>query len=112
MGNTAPALSLTGLGVGLAVLSVGGSMRTAMIAAMIKTFVAPAIAVPLIWWVGTDPSQAAVALIFAATPTAVASYVLTGQLGGDQRLAAAIVSVSTVLSMLSLTIALQWSAVA
>jgi hypothetical protein len=43
-----------------------------------------------------------VALIMLACPTAVASYVLSEQLGGDSALSAGAVVVSTILSIASL----------
>lgn len=43
-------------------------------------------------------------LIFAACPTAASSYILADQLGGDQELTAAIVTLSSVLSIVSLSI--------
>ena len=45
------------------------------------------------------------AMIFMACPTAAASYVLADQLGGDRQLSASIVVVSTLLSIISLSIA-------
>ncbi len=106
VGDTAPALALISMGAGLVVLRIGGSIGPAVASALVKVAVAPAVAAVLVWWMGLTGAEAAVTLIFSATPTAVASYVLATQLGGDQKLAAAAVLASTVLSLGSLGVIL------
>jgi len=49
--------------------------------------------------VGLTPQEMRMALIYLATPTAVMSFVMAEQLGGDARLSADAVVVSTVLSL-------------
>ena len=49
-------------------------------------------------------------MVFAACPTAVASYVLTTQLKGDAGLAAATIVLSTLLSLASLAAVLAFAA--
>jgi hypothetical protein len=71
-------------------------------AAVIKLSVGPVVGYFAAGWLGVGRVETAVALIMLACPTAVASYVLTEQLGGDSALSAGAVVVSTILSIASL----------
>ena len=51
-----------------------------------------------------------VLVIMFSMPTAINSYILAGQLGGDQPLMAKIIAIQTIASLLSLSIILQWIA--
>ena len=55
-------------------------------------------------WLGAV--QATILLIFSALPTASSSYVLAARMGFDGAFVAALVTVSTLLGMLSLPLAL------
>lgn len=62
---------------------------------------------PLLGWTlaavsGLPPLETAVVVLFAALPGAPSSYILARQMGGDAPLAAAVVTVQTLLSMLTL----------
>ena len=52
--------------------------------------------------VGLTPMQAQVALIYGALPTGVAAYTLARQLGGDAPLMAAMITVQTLVSFLTM----------
>lgn len=58
--------------------------------------------------IGAGSTETGVALILLATPTAVAGYVLADQMGGDSALAASAVVVSTLLSPISLGLAITF----
>lgn len=96
----------------LALLSVGSALVTtplrhvaleAALAAMLKTVAGPLFGFGMARLLGLPPMETGVVCILMATPTAIASYVLTEQLGGDDRLAAGTIVASTLLSMASLT---------
>ena len=53
---------------------------------------------------GVGGVQAGAALIFAAAPTSVSSYVLAGQMGGDSELMAAIITAQTLIATVTLTV--------
>ena len=55
---------------------------------------------------GLPPVQQAVLVIFAALPTASSAYVLAARMGGNGPYVAGLVTVSTLLGMLSLPLAL------
>lgn len=66
---------------------------------------------PLVMWgagmlVGLTPLAAAVAAGVGATPTAAAGYTLSREMGGDSQLMAAIITATTLLSFLTMPIAI------
>ncbi|MDY7011160.1 MAG: AEC family transporter [Planctomycetota bacterium] len=98
----------------LALLCVGGALASARIrgklllsslAAVIKVAVAPAAGYLAARAMGMGAMETAVPMIFLATPTAVATYIMTDQLGGDGELAANTIVISTFLSIVSLGLA-------
>jgi len=96
----------------LALLCVGSALVTtplrnvavvATLAAALKTLGGPLAGLLLAHLLGLPPMETGVACLLMATPTAIASYVLTGQLGGDDHLAAGTIVLSTLLSIASLS---------
>ena len=96
----------------LALLCVGSALVTtplrhvalpAALAASLKTLAGPLAGLVLARLLGLPPMETGVVCLLMATPTAIASYVLTGQLGGDDRLAAGTIVLSTLLSIASLS---------
>ena len=71
----------------------------------------PAAAIALVWVVPLTPVQRLVVVSFAAMPTASSCYVLAARLGGDASFVAGLVTVSTLLGMASVPIALAVLAV-
>ena len=104
LGKTAGPLALLSLGGALMFLPVKGRMWPAMVSSVVKVVVTPLLVFGLARAFGLDDQAARIGLILAATPTAVASYVLVTQFKQDTSLAAAGVVISTVLSMFSLAV--------
>jgi hypothetical protein len=98
---TLPAALLC-IGASLASTPLRGQVGRALAATGIKLAAAPLTGLLVARFIGADATETAVALIMLACPTAVASYVLAGQLGGDEDLAASAVVVSTIGSIASL----------
>jgi predicted permease len=98
----------------LALISVGAAIRgqtlrhhflPAMLASVVKLGLCPLIGyLAACCLIPLSPEHLRLAMIFMACPTAAASYVLADQLGGDQELTAAIVTLSSVLSIVSLSV--------
>ncbi len=112
------ARSLNALGkmsLPVALLAIGASLagkkivcenfKPAMTASIIKTFFAPLIGYLAGLSIGLAPGEMLVAMILLASPTAVASYVMTQEIGGNSALSARIVIISTILSAASLALA-------
>ncbi len=60
----------------------------------------------LVRWVPLEPQQQQVVVVFAALPTAASAYVLASRMGGRAEYVAGLVTVSTLLGMLSVPVAL------
>ncbi|MDP6544905.1 MAG: AEC family transporter [Phycisphaerae bacterium] len=102
LGSFALPLALLCVGGKIAATKLAGQIRLPTLAAIIKLTVGPVVGYFAAGWMGVGRVETAVALIMLACPTAVASYVLTEQLGGDSALSAGAVVVSTILSIASL----------
>jgi malate permease and related proteins len=101
--------------VPIALMCIGGSLRFAKIegrvtwitaAALLKVGGSPAIVWGLSRAVGLGPLEHRVAVVFAACPTAAASYIMARQMDGDATLASGSVALSTMLSLASMTLVL------
>lgn len=106
VGKPAAPLALISLGGALVIYPVGKCFGTAALAAVLKSVGTPIVAWLIAGGLGLTPDDRLVVLIFAACPTAVASYVLATQLKGDPALAAATIVLSTLLSAVSLGVVL------
>lgn len=112
LGNTAAPLALLSLGGAVVTYKIHHHAVPGLASSLVKLMATPAIVLGLcalsgplgLGTLGHD--QRLVLLILAATPTAVASYVLAVQLKGDPALAASTIVISTVLSVGSLAGAL------
>ena len=104
IGRTAAPMALVCVGGGMALTSMEGRYRSATWSAVLKVF-----ATPLFAWLISMPFELTaiemlILMIFSATPTAVASYVMAKQLHGDGAMASGAIIISTLLSMISLSI--------
>lgn len=102
----AATLALLSLGGAIVIHPIHGKLGLAAMGAVLKCGAVPAIAYASCTLLGITGVDRQIVLVFAATPTAVASNVLATQLGGDESLAAAGIVVSTILSAASLAVAL------
>lgn len=112
------AMSLNALGqmsLPIALMSIGASLvgtkvicenfKPAVAASLLKVLIAPLAGFLIARAVGLDRAEMLVAMIMLACPTAVASYVMTQEIGGNAPLSARIVAISTILSAASLALA-------
>ncbi len=102
LGDTAAPLALLSLGGALVAYPIRRQVPLSLAASAIKLAVLPALVLGLAITLGLPRDQRTILLVFAATPTAVSSYVLAVKLGGDPALAASTITLSTVLSVISL----------
>ena len=109
LSQTAAPVALLSLGGALVAYPVGRRLPMASLGAVLKCGACPAAAGLLCLPLGLTGESRQAVLIFAACPTAVASYVLAKQLKGDAALASACIVVSTVVSAVSLGVVLALS---
>lgn len=110
IGDMTTPLALLGIGATLTFGSLRAYWRTAGLATLVKLVGSPLIGLLCAALLGLSAGERGVALIFLASPTAAASYVMAQQLGADDLLAANIIVVSTVLSALALGVVLALTA--
>ena len=103
IGNMALPLALLGIGATLITEKVQGHITPAIISSLIKTAIAPIAGFFIAKMLCLTPDETRIALIFLACPTAIASYTLTTEIGGNPKLAAAIVVISTIFAIVSLS---------
>lgn len=106
VGDLATPLALLGIGASLTFRNLRVHWAGASVGATIKLVISPlaglALAVPL----RLAGAELQMTLLFLATPTATASYVMAQQLGADDGLAANIIVLSTFLSLFALGLVL------
>jgi len=106
IGNAALPLGLMAVGAGLrfGALREGPGLAASLLA--IRHLVLPALAIVLVLWLQLPALQQAVIVAFAALPTAPSTYVLAVRMGGHGPYVAGLVTVSTLLAMPGLPLAL------
>lgn len=106
LGHAAMPIALVCVGAGLDFKAVRAARGPVALASCLKLTVAPAIMWGAATLMGASPAAAAVAAGVGSTPTAAAGYTMARELGGDARLMAAIVTATTLLSFITMPIAI------
>jgi malate permease and related proteins len=102
MGQFALPTALITVGSTMARTRLVGGLLYPMISSLIKVAAAPAVGYVAALAMGAGPRETVVALILLACPSAVVSYVMVEQIGGDEGQAALGIVISTLLSIVSL----------
>lgn len=97
-------LGLLVVGAALDLASARRAGLVVVLTAVLKLLALPAITWALLGALGVGGTEAAVAVIFSALPTATSSYILARQMGGDATLMATMVTAQTLLSAISLPV--------
>ncbi len=106
-GMTLP-LALLAIGGNFSIKQLRGDLNTAALATAMKLFVLPMVTALFLFLLDVSGIDFAIGLLMAGAPAAVASYIMACQMGGDGRLAGAIVVMSTGTSALSYTLLLLY----
>lgn len=106
LGAPALPLALLCVGCGLADTRSIHAVLPSAIAAALKNLLGLLLALLLARVLHAGPIETAVALILMAAPTAIASFILVEELHGDRDIAAGAITLSTLLSLLTLPLAL------
>jgi len=106
---------MTAVTMPLALISIGGSLtitglklntKVSFIASLLKGLILPAIGFFLLKAFSVNGIPFKAGMIFFTLPTSTAIYVLSAQLNSDTQLASAIIMLSTILSIVSMSVAL------
>lgn len=106
MGAASLALGLMAAGAGMQLSALGRAKLLAVAVLAIRHLVLPLLAVVIAHVMQLDPLQTTMLMAFSALPTASSCYVLAARMGYDGTFVAGLVSLSTLLGMLSLPLAL------
>lgn len=96
-------LALICIGGTLSVGALRSDSSTALGASLMKMVTLPALATAVAWLVGFSGPELGLLFLFFASPTAAASFVMVKAMGGDARLAANIIAVTTLLASITVT---------
>ncbi|GGC09643.1 hypothetical protein GCM10011352_40120 [Marinobacterium zhoushanense] len=107
LGGMALPLGLLAVGAAIDLRLLRGSGRGVFITIVVKLLLFPLLAMLLAGVGGLDLAASQVLLVFAAVPTATASYILARQLGGDAPMMANIITAQTLASMLTMPLMLR-----
>ena len=97
-------LGLLGVGGALVTCNLAAGWRRPLGSALLRTAFAPLAGWALGTWWGLDPLGLKLVMIFLATPTAIVSYTVALALKGDDRLASAIIGISVLTSLITLSL--------
>ena len=106
IGGASLALGLMAAGAGMQLGALNHAKLLGVALLAIKHLLMPLLALGLSQVFGLNPVQTTILLMFSALPTASSCYVLAARMGYDGPYVAALVTVSTLLGMLSLPLAL------
>jgi malonate transporter and related proteins len=108
LADAALPLGLLAVGAALQLNAVKEAGTIVLATAGIKLLVLPLLTYELLQIFGVDGVEGSIAILFNALPTATSSYILASQYGGNARLMAAITSVETLLSMITLPLVISY----
>jgi len=106
IGGASLALGLMAAGAGMQLGALNHAKLLAGAVLLIRHLLMPLLALGLCSAFGLSPLQTTIVLMFSALPTASSCYVLAARMGYDGPYVAALVTLSTVLGMVSLPLAL------
>jgi malonate transporter len=106
LGGAAMPVALMCVGAGLDFRALRGAGVKVATASFMRLIVAPSLTYAACLLIGVGPLPTAVAVGIASTPTAAAAYTFAREMGGDARLMAAIITATTLLSFITMPIAI------
>jgi hypothetical protein len=106
LGRAALPIGLLAVGAGLRIQSLNAHVSGLVLASGLKLLAFPCLTAAFCLLLGVHGEARTVAVLFAALPTAVSSFILARQLGGDTTLMASIITVQTIVSAGSIPLVL------
>lgn len=96
-------LALICIGGTLSISALRSERSTALGASLMKMVTLPALATAAAWLVGFSGAELGLLFLFFASPTAAASFVMVKAMGGNAKLAANIIALTTLLASVTVT---------
>ncbi|TPJ16293.1 AEC family transporter [Mesorhizobium sp. B2-7-2] len=87
LADTAGPVALFAMGLSLRRFGISGNIRPALALSVLKLFVMPALVLVFVWLLGLPPLTAKVAVVVAALPSGINSYLIAVQFNTGQALA-------------------------
>jgi malonate transporter and related proteins len=106
LGGAAMPVALMCVGAGLDFKALRGAGVKVAVASTMRLIIAPLLVYGACRLLGVPTLPTAVAVGIACTPTAAAAYTFARELGGDARLMAAIITATTIVSFITMPIAI------
>ncbi len=110
LASAALPLGLLAVGAGLDAHALRGRRGALAGVAAVKLVGLPLVVAGAAWLLALPAAERAVAVLFAALPTAPSAYILARQMGGDAELIAGMLTLQTVAAVLTLPLMLAWLA--
>ena len=95
LADTAGPVALFAMGLSLRRFGISGNIRPALALSTLKLFLMPALVLGLVWMLGLPPLTAKVAVVVAALPSGVNSYLIAVQFNTGQALASNQMTIAT-----------------
>ncbi|MEQ5815342.1 AEC family transporter [Marinobacter sp. NFXS11] len=97
-------LALLCIGATVSLSAIRSDSKTALGSSLFKMVILPALCTAAAWLAGFRGSELGLMFLFFASPTAAASFVMVKALGGNDRLAANIIALTTLLASITVTL--------
>ncbi|TPK77518.1 AEC family transporter [Mesorhizobium sp. B2-4-17] len=95
LANTAGPVALFAMGLSLRRFGISGNVRPALALSALKLFLMPALVLGFVWLLGLPPLTAKVAVVVAALPSGINSYLIAVQFNTGQALASNQMTIAT-----------------
>lgn len=102
-------VALLCVGAGLHIRAIKAEAKSLILSSIAKLLIFPAIMISTVIVTGLDGVAAVILIIYGAVPTASSGYALAKQLGSDPQVMAAIITVQTLLSMITLPLTIAFA---
>ncbi|RYD23683.1 MAG: AEC family transporter [Verrucomicrobiaceae bacterium] len=108
LGTFAAPAAVLGVGGAMATTPLGSQWRAPLAAALLKIAGLPLLTALVAMPFDLGRRELLILLVFSTAPCAAGGYVIARKMGGDGRLAASSIFISTVLSVISLSAVIAW----
>ncbi|MHC1548612.1 AEC family transporter [Phyllobacterium sp. K27] len=102
LASVAGPVALFAMGMGLKKFGVSGNIAAALVMSVIKLMLMPTVVLAAVWLLGIAPFTAKIAVVAAALPAGVNSYLIATRFGTGQALASNSMVMATALSAVTL----------